>query len=135
MKFSKELPPEHIYKRAQKLWDVDFYKGIIFTYGDTIYAHKELPCDLVAHEMTHVKQQTLYDGGPETWWDRYFVDAEFRLDQETKAYTKQVRYLNQNELDRNRRFKMIQGIAKTLSGSIYGNIISYDKALELFINL
>ena len=116
MKISNQPPPDEIYKKAQEKWGVNFEAGVIFTYGDTIYA----------------KNQAFY--GKEMWWYRYLKDDDFRLAQELEAYRNQVKWFNNNIKNRNERFKMINKIARDLSGSMYGNIVSYQEALRI-INL
>src|SRR4051794_40352326 len=62
-----------------------------FCYGDTIYnpSGKELPQDIQLHESIHSKQQ---GDDPETWWNRYLIDIDFRRDQEIEAYGEQFAF-------------------------------------------
>jgi hypothetical protein len=122
LKFSTECPP--IFKRCQEAFGVEWGKGLVITYGDTVYCDREIPMDLWAHELTHVKQQLSM--GAEKWWDKYFVDNEFRIRQESEAYVNQVNWLKKNVKDRNKLFKLIVEIRKQLSGPMYGNAISYE---------
>ena len=127
MKLSKEKPP--IYQKCVDKFGIDWEKGIIFTYGDTIHCKYDLTPDKIVHEKTHIKQQEEY--GRDKWWDRYFEDVEFRLSQEIEAYKNEANFIKKNIKDRNSQFKLIHGIAKDLSSSIYGNIITYSEALKL----
>lgn len=109
-----QLPPP-VYKKAQEKFGVDFYKGIVFTYGNTIHvANGKLSPDLLVHELVHVKQQAEYPGGKEAWWDRYFEDNTFRFDQEIEAYQAQYRKVCMMTKDRNKRYKDLLFFAKSL---------------------
>jgi len=94
-KISTSPPP--VYERAVKEFGVDFYGhpiSTIFTYGDTIHvASGYLQKDVLAHELTHVEQQTTYPGGAAAWWERYFIDEDFRLQQEIEAYRRQYKFV------------------------------------------
>lgn len=79
--------------------------------------------------MTHVKQQKVM--GPEAWWDKYFVDNKFRLDQEVEAYKNQLKFIYKVKKDRNFRFKALDTLARNLSSSAYGNMCKYSEAVEL----
>ena len=128
MNFSDQLPP--IYDRCVEKFGVSFDDGIIFAYGDTIYSKNVPPEDLCVHEAVHLKQQEDF-GGPEKWWDKYLEDDKFRLAQEVEAYRAQYAYLKKIIKDRNILFKAMDGIARDLSSSIYGKIVSYWDAIEL----
>ena len=129
MKLSKEKPK--IYPRLVEVFGIDWNKGIIITYGDTVYCSVELENHLIAHEEVHVRQQTEY--GVEAWWERYLIDPEFRLDQELEAYRAQAKYLREHteEMSRGQRQIWFITMARLLSGSIYGNLVSFNKAMEL----
>ena len=113
---------------VEKMWD----KGLLVTYGDTYYSKFETTPDLIAHESTHTRQQEAY-GGPEKWWERYFGDPIFRLEQEVEAYRNQVKWLQDHTegMSRDERRWRIKHCAESLSSGMYGAIISYDKALAL----
>lgn len=119
-------PP--VYDRCAEQFGVDWEDGVIFTYGDTIFCKNKVhPCK-VAHEKVHIKQQ---GDDPDAWWDRYFEDPQFRLEQELEAYKAETRWMNQNMRDRNERFRAIRQNAKDISSSVYGSIISFDEALKI----
>lgn len=125
MKIKNELPPN--YDEIKKYFpSADFNKGTLFTYGDTCYCQSITP-DLVVHEETHVKQQL----DPKAWWDRYFTDIQFRLSQEVEAYRNQWQWIKKNIKDRNSRFRLLSRICMDLSGTLYGNIVSFDEAKRL----
>ena len=128
----QELPPEHIYKRCVDKFGVDFFAGAVFTVGNTIYSLNKLSKDLLAHELTHVKQQALMN--PNEWWDKYIDDADFRLSQELEAYRTQWEYAK-NEQSRQYRKQLKPHILKTISGKMYGNMISKAEAEGLIMNI
>lgn len=90
-----------------------------FTYGDTYYTDfAPIPQDFVIHEQKHTEQQLAM--GVDTWWDRYFVDAEFRLSQELECYKVQLASIK----DRNLRFRRRLAVIADLSSPMYGSIIT-----------
>lgn len=113
---------------AMNKFDIaDRIDNIAFTYGDTIYAKRDLSFGLVAHEIIHIIQQK--NIGKDIWWRRFLNDFLFRLEQEVEAYRNQYRVYKLNdpvgaevELER---------IAQDLSGKMYGNIVDFDRAKEL----
>jgi len=130
MKISSENPPN--YNEIAKV--VDLHKGIIFTYGDTIYNPDNANIDrsLMKHEETHYKQQT--DMGIDKWWDKYLADKEFRSSQELEAYQNQYKDLKKWIKDRELLFRYLRAMALSFSGEMYGNIISYEDAYNLIKN-
>jgi len=100
--------------------------GVIFTYGQTLYnpsgTHISEP--LKAHELAHMGQQE----NPDSWWTRYLVDMEFRLDQELEAHKAEYRRYCELHADRNMRNSFLTGIAARLSGPLYGWLIKYSAA-------
>lgn len=127
---SLEKPP--IWDEAVKYFQLDGRYGTIFTYGDTIYNpfKVHIPDDLIHHEEVHVKQQAAFEGGPETWWKRYFDDVEFRVSQEVEAYGAQYKFICKNVKDRNRRNDHLVELAHMLSGPMYGNPVSFFEAMN-----
>lgn len=108
-------------------------ENVVFTYGDTIYAAsnviREMPFHLVAHELTHVFQQLKM--GKDKWWDKYLKSNKFRLEQETEAYRQQYK-VAKNKSDITGAY-VLEKVAKDLSGDLYGNIISFEKAKKLIL--
>ena len=121
-------PPEGIYKRAQEKWGVDFDK-VVFTVGDTLHTKHPPNKDLIAHEEMHSKQKAAYS--LQEWLDRNFEDDKFRYDQELQAYRAQDRWIKENIKDRNKQAPFLSFYAKSLSGSIYGNLVSEKEAHRL----
>lgn len=129
-KISTKKPPAHIYDKCVAKWGVDFNKGIVFTYGDTIHSKDPIPKDLMVHELVHVRQHRDYPGGKDMWWERYLEDDQFRYDQEIEAYRKQYQWILNNVKDREVIFKHLMHYAQCLSGEMYGKIITLKKAMD-----
>lgn len=131
MEISKEKPK--IYDLLHDKFGVEWEDGIAITYGNVVYSKNDLRPDLKVHEQVHIDQQTFPGMSPELWWKRYIDDSEFRLKQEVEAYREQVKFFQRNVglMSRNNRRHWISQLAKDLSGSMYGNVISYEKALLL----
>ena len=125
MKISHEKPPN---------WDVlvarfgATWGKTVVTYGDTCHCARPLSNDLAVHEAVHVGQQLSY--GVEAWWQRYMVDPDFRVHQETEAYRAQFLYINRTIKDRNLRFKERDRLARDLSSNLYGKSIGYLEAYK-----
>lgn len=99
MKQSKEKPP--VYDRCVEQFGVDWRKGVIITYGDTIHCRWKIKEPKLTHEKTHIQQQLEY--GVEEWWNRYFIDEKFRLDQELEAYLNEIEWIKKHIWDLNRK--------------------------------
>ena len=128
MKISHEIP--EIYYKCHEVFGVEWDRGVIITYGSVVYCKFDLDWQKIVHEMTHVKQQK----DPAAWWERYFIDKEFRLSQELEAYQNEAKLIRQSIKDRNKKFMAIRQIALDFSGPMYGNIITYAEAFKLLNN-
>ncbi len=129
MKISRAYPPNYR-EIVARIPAVKSRRGIIFTYGHTIYCpggNTNLPAHLIAHEETHAREQDRI--GIQEWWDQYLTDVSFRLDQELLAYQKQYSVL----ANRAERKKVLPAIVKDLSGAMYGNIIDPAEAKRLIV--
>ena len=126
MKIIKDYPPN--YEEITKTFTL--HEGIIFTYGDTIYNPDDGPIDelLIAHEETHQKQQLAW--GIERWWAKYLENKEFRTNQELMAYRVQYREAKRILKDRERLFLYLRKMAVSLSGEMYGNLMSLEEATQ-----
>lgn len=132
MKVVNGKPP--IYERAIKAFNISPHAGILFAWGDTIYATNGVgvSMDLIEHESIHELQQKAM-GGPEVWWERYLVDAKWRLEQELEAYGAQVRYMRVNGYNKKKFGKILEKISFDLSGPMYGNVITYKEAVDAIL--
>ena len=120
MKPQSEFP---LIERYKKVFPID--NKTIFAYNGYIYTNFILPPDLIIHEETHLRQQDQH--GLETWVDKYLTDKQFRLEMELGAYIAQLKSIKDKEF----RGKVRNESAKTLSGKLYGNLITYQEALKL----
>lgn len=121
-----------------------------YCYGDTIYnpSGKRLTYDIQYHEFIHMQRQE--EMGKDVWWYTWLTDHRFRLAEEIKAYGEQYLYakgkiIEADELARKedkhlgggannilRLFK--ESIARALSCSAYGNLLSYSEAESIIRN-
>ena len=129
MKTVNEYPPN--YEQIKNTFEL--HKGIVFTYGDTIYNPDSGFIDefLMEHEKTHSIQQQKF--GIVEWWNNYLTDVSFRLTQEIEAYQKQYKKAGEH-LGRNQLFNFLKKISIDLSSAMYGNIISFDEAMDKIKN-
>lgn len=130
LKYSNK-PPE-IYARLKERFGVSFDDGIIIADGYTICCKYEVPPEKIVHELVHSKRQE--EMGKDLWWDLYLSKDSFRLEEEILAYREEYKFICQNILDRNDRFKFLHDMARTMSASQYGNICSYSDAIQLIQN-
>lgn len=127
IKFSKQKPP--IYDKCEEMFGVKWKKGIIITYGNTIHCKYKLKEPKISHESVHVRQQL--EMGVEEWWNRYFEDRQFRLNQEVEAYRAEIKWIRHNIKGMDLKSKMIEKIVDDISSEIYGSIVTKEEALEL----
>lgn len=107
------FPP--IYEEAAKRFNIRGRK-VVFAWGDKIYDpfDANIGPDLEVHEAVHGEQQKAI-GGPEIWWHKYFIDANFRLEQEIQAYRAQYKFFCKQYRDRNQQTQFLSRIAGDLS--------------------
>lgn len=122
----EEYPPnfDHICEVIPAVRD---QKGIVFTYGDTIYnpSGQEIQDHLELHESIHEVQQSKI--GVEEWWDKYLIDVDFRLEQELEAYRAQYKFTSKVYGRANAQM-LLKEVAKDLSSPMYGSIMKYKQA-------
>ena len=106
-------------------------KGVIFTYGNVIYNPYggKLGPSLLAHEAVHEAQQEEY--GIDEWWQRYLVDAEWRLGQEVMAHRVEWKTFCNYVFGKAKRDKFLFEIASHLASPMYGNLMTIKEAVEL----
>lgn len=104
-------------------------KSTIFAYAPNIYVSDNKPISkaLEVHEQVHLDRQQAYEGGAESWWNRYLIDPKFRFEEELLAHIAEYQFLMQNGSRKDRRVALHM-IATRLSSNLYGFRISYDKA-------
>jgi hypothetical protein len=95
----------------------------VFAFDGAVYANYELPSHLLVHEEVHLKQQ---GNAPHEWLTHYLNDDRFRLKQEIEAYKAELLSIK----DRNQRLRHKIVCARNLSSELYGNIITYEEAMQ-----
>lgn len=113
----------------------------LFAYGEILYNPGKIKVspDMWEHEETHYKQQKNYTktskmSGLDEWWDRYMRDESFRLSQEIEAYRAQFKMIKQMILIDSICLKLLDTLAKHLSGPMYGNMIGFEEAKRTIQN-
>jgi hypothetical protein len=123
MRIVNGKPP--IYDRAAEVFPLT--GGEIFCWGDTIYNPdgEYIPPELIEHEKVHRKQQ---GRDIEGWWEKYFEDKEFRLEQEMEAHKVEYRTFCLRHKDRNSRAKYLLVISQRLASPMYGELLTVPEA-------
>lgn len=101
--------------------------GVIFAYGDRIYApggRRPSPA-LQAHEQVHCERQ---GARPEHWWGLYLTDPCFRLEEELLAHRAEYRAYCERHGNRAKQEMALEHIAGKLAAPLYGHLISVDDA-------
>lgn len=103
-------------------------QGVVFTYGDTLYAPgiEDVDIYLLRHEEAHARQQLVY--GPQVWWDMYIDSEDFRFENELVAYQAQYKLFCKRNNSKKNRAKFLISLAQDLSSDMYGNIVSLAEA-------
>lgn len=128
MEIRKGYPP--MFSEIVAMFPLALKEGVLFCWGSTIYnpSGVEVPTYLAAHENVHRKQQ---GKDPAGWWEKYLADPQFRLEQEIPAHLEEYRQFSIDFPQRNMRRLALKSIAKRLSGPLYCNMLSYEKARAL----
>lgn len=126
MNIVKEFPPN--IDKISLLFKVD--KDVVFCYGDKICNPYDIKLKdhVVLHESVHSEQQKAM-GGPETWWDKYLENKEFRIAQEAEAYGAQLKFIRAH-YGVEAAMQSLHSFANYLSSDVYGNAINYEGARE-----
>ena len=124
-------PPDWLLKEIKEKFGI--FPGIVYAYDDIIYNpdNIEIPYDLLEHETTHLRRQHENGATPESWWRDYLNEPIFRLREETEAYKAQYRAIKDKVLNRSRRHRELNELAKKLSSPLYGNLVSFVMAMQL----
>lgn len=140
MKLTRELQGQYaivtteppIYNRAKEVFKIpNFEEGVVFTYAPNIHVFNgKLDADLLEHELIHIKQQMAYPGGVVAWWERYFLDPVWRLEQELEAYRHQYKYVV-DHCPKHSHFHMLRFFAKCLCKIYALDGMSEVKAMNL----
>jgi hypothetical protein len=109
---------------------VSWNSGVMVAYGDTVHTtSKGISPDLIVHEQTHFRQQAAI-GGPEIWWEKYFTDKQFRLEQELEAYEKQCDHIRKFVFNQKKKHNAFNHIWLSMA-QMYGDMITFEEAAEL----
>ncbi len=116
-------PPWYLSLWKKKFPFADFEKGVIMVWGKKIYINRPdlLTIPLIRHEEVHLRQQKNSYLFGLIWLIRYVFSVKFRFNQEIEAH--RAEYLADK--------KNLYHVAKRLSSSLYGNIVSYKEAIDL----
>lgn len=122
-----EKPP--VWDRLVEAFPNLEWKDIAITYGGVIYSPNPVEDNVLVHEMVHVRQQQGKNANE--WMERYIADPEFRYKQELLAYQVEYKFWKKHFSKRDDVLTTaIEGMAKTLSGPLYNNIVTYEQALK-----
>lgn len=129
MKIIQSRPPN--FDKIVKVFYGAERPGVIFAYAPNIYSPRDVnaPPDLVAHEMIHIERQEKI--GVDVWWDRYLADPEFRFNEELLAHRAELAHLLKHSANRNTRRMALKHVAKKLSASLYGRMVTREQAIQL----
>lgn len=124
-----EFPPN--IEEIKKTFDIKDHE-VFFAYYPHIYnpLNVQIPLPIFAHEYVHLERQK--DMGVELWWAYYLNDVKFRFEEELLAHREEYKaYSKLLNANRAMRRRALTGIAKRLSGNLYGKMVSYAEAREL----
>jgi len=102
-------------------------EGVLFTYGDTVYASRYPSDHVIVHEAVHVRQQ---NGYPEKWWHNYLKSPRFRQQQEVEAYRAQWDYIKRTR-GRQEKRNLLEQLSRDLASPMYALGLSRKQAKEL----
>lgn len=110
-------------------------QGDAFVFGSTAYSKDPLNYFQKAHEFIHVQQQRGNWRGAIKWWYNYIIKSKFRLAMETEAYSFEHYLFRKYEHDRNKQSQHLDFCARAISGPLYKNLLSYEKAKKIVLSL
>ena len=127
---STKKPPRWLLGEVKKKWNIEWESSIIFTYNGVISSSLgKITEDLLVHESHHIVQQKEC-GGSKKWFKRYLEDDKFRYEQELECYRLQYQWLEKHVKNKSEKFRFLKHYAKSLSGSMYGNLTTFFEAMS-----
>lgn len=128
MKIIRAYPPN--IDAIDAVFHIRKVKGVIFTFGDTIYNPDggDVSPELRAHEGVHFSRQTNEIAKIEAWWQRYLVDPEFRYNEEAPAHRAEYKAYCALHRDYNQRARFLHHVADRLAGPLYGGLVKPSEA-------
>lgn len=109
---------------------------VIITYGGAIWvpSGNRISRELFAHECVHIEQQDAV--GTDAWWDHYFVDPEFRYEQELVAHRAEVNAFVKRHGGGTKKCRAYrEECARRLSGAMYGNVRTYSQVMNDLLHI
>lgn len=128
MTIINEKPPALVWDGCHKHFTIDD-DHTFYSYGDIIYNPAGIHIDkyFLHHEAQHTKQQAA-SGGPDAWWNRYFIDAPWRCEQEVEAYAAQYSLYCKDHKDKNQRSTYLWHMENALISGMYGLTMTRNEA-------
>lgn len=126
MKISHKKPPH--FKIMHKVFGCD-WERTAFAFGNTIYSKYPLEDHLIVHESVHLNQQGRNIIGAWIWLALYLCSKRFRYHMELQAFRKQWQFIKKNYYF-NVRYETLNKMSLSLSGELYGNIVSFEEARQ-----
>lgn len=118
-----------IYDELHRRFGVEWDDKVIITFYPYVYCKVNLTPEKIIHESVHLKQQALI--GVDIWWKNFLLDPVFRLQEELAAHRAEAQFIIKYIKNKNDQFQYLHRIAMNLSSSMYGKLITYQKALKL----
>lgn len=118
MKVVKQYPPN--FKQIVEVFPKARSKGVIFAYGDLIYAptsNRGIDPHLLAHESIHGRRQL--EIGIEKWWYLYLNDRDFRHYEELLAHRAEYESMVESGWNKDAALKLV---SKRLCSGLYGSM-------------
>lgn len=127
-----EYPPN--FDAVLKVFPEAQGRDVIFAYNRAIYnPHRvDISPSLIAHERVHLERQGSSVVEVEEWWHKYLTDVQFRFHEELLAHRAEYFHIA-STASRPVRRRTVKEIAKRLSGPLYGNMISKDRAKNMIL--
>lgn len=102
---------------------------VLFTLGPKLYQPNpfDIHPSLMAHEEVHSQRQAAA-GDLELWWKAYIANPEFRFAEELPAHREEWRVIKEMIPQRVERRLWLKFFAERLSGSLYGNMVTFAEA-------
>jgi hypothetical protein len=126
----RDYPP--MFPQIVKAFPEAASPGALFTWGNRIYnpSRVQIPRELLVHEEVHHQRQGEEEAGIVAWWQRYLVDAQFRLDEELPAHIAEYKAFRGGRHGFSRK-GMLHHIASRLASPFYGGLVTYQEAVKL----
>lgn len=130
--------PDFVKACADKLWTQYGFptnkNEVAFAFNGVIYSLNPVPQDLYVHECVHlIRQGAGKDLAlAEEWWSRYVTETAFRLEEETLAYREQYKFIARR-VKKPLAFEHAKRLAMSMASPVYGNMISFNAALNAII--